>query len=164
MLTWVVWNNSQIIALSFKVSWSILAMSGLVVLLENSAHKFRWVFWLIFQNFPVQRRRKKMGFLGKNDSLLFLTGKISGTFNVLKPTPVNWLNTKAMDEPFLRNSANSIRNLGIRISHFLRKYGRHWIEGGDCLAKTQGSAKSYDYVSGLRPARCWKANDRVSGR
>ena len=30
------------------------------------------------------------------------------------------------------------------------------IGPGDCLAKTQGYAKSKDEVYGLTPARCWK--------
>jgi hypothetical protein len=36
----------------------------------------------------------------------------------------------------------------------------HRPGGCDCLAKTQGYAKSNDDVYGLTPARCWKVKRR----
>ena len=36
----------------------------------------------------------------------------------------------------------------------------HKPGGGDCLLKTQGSAKSQDDVYSLTPARCWKVKRR----
>jgi len=71
---------------------------------------------LIFLPLSVQRRRKKEEGKEKKYPPPISLQKNLGNSNVPKPTPVNWLNTKAMDEPFLRNSANSIRNLERRIS------------------------------------------------